>query len=367
MRIGTISRVCLVALLPAIAVLVGCSQRSATLEQAREPVLYPLPPGSARVAYLTSINDSSVFGRESHRLTRFLFGREAEAGQTITKPFGLAAGHDTLLVCDTQQNVVHVFDFKQGRCDTLGAGGRGRLLKPVAVTMDDQANRYVADALRGEVVVFSPENRPIRAFGRAGDEPFKPVAIAFHDGRLWVLNAAAHRVEVMNPDDGELIASFGEKGSGLGQMLWPGGLAVDDEGRAYVTDMLNFRVQSYGPDGVVLDNFGSPGDRAGQFSRPKHLAVAPDGIIYVVDAGFQRVQMFDDQGRVLMLFGGPGPDPGSMTLPGGICIDRSLLPYFADYLPRGFEADYLVFVSDQFGPRKVNVYAFGRMNSAPNP
>ena len=123
--------------------------------------------------------------------------------------------------------------------------------------------------------------------------------------------------------------------------------------------LLNCRVQMFAPDGTVLRAFGQPGDRAGEFSRPKHVAVSDDGTVYVVDAAFQRVQMFDDQGRVLMLFGGPGSAPGSMTLPAGLCIDRTLLPFFADRIPAGFQADYLIFVSDQFGPSKISVYAFG--------
>ena len=81
-----------------------------------------------------------------------------------------------------------------------------------------------------------------------------------------------------------------------------------------------------------------------------------------MDAAFQRVQVFDSQGRVLMLFGGPGDEPGSLTLPAGICIDRTLLPHFADRIPPGFDAEYLVFVSDQFGAHRVGVYAFGSMN-----
>ena len=61
--------------------------------------------------------------------------------------------------------------------------------------------------------------------------------------------------------------------------------------------------------------------------------------------------MFDEKDRVLMLFGGPGSGPGDLTLPGGIAVDRSLLPHFEDYVPDGFQADYLVLVSDQFGGR----------------
>ena len=356
-----------------LAVLPGCSQLAVRAVQTPEPAVYPSPPASPRIVYLASIDDAGIFRQRSHRMARFLFGRDAEGNQRITKPFGLAAGNDTLLVCDTRQNVVHVFDFKARRCETLGADGRGRLLKPVAVAMDDQGNRYVADPLRKEVVVFSPDNQADRAIGSSGTDPFKPVAVAFHGGRLFVLNAAMHRVEVLDPTTGDVLDFFGEEGNGPGQMLRPAGLAVDSQGRVYVADLLNFRVLVYASDGSTLRTFGEAGDRAGQFSRPKHLSVGPDGIVYVVDAGFQRVQMFDDLGRVLMLFGGPrrmnagapeapdSSDAGALTLPAGICIDRTLLPYFTERMPSGFQADYLLFVSDQFGVRKVNVYAFGRM------
>ena len=47
-------------------------------------------------------------------------------------------------------------------------------------------------------------------------------------------------------------------------------------------------------------------------------------------------------------------------MPAGIALSRSLLPFLADRIPDGFAADYLIFVSDQFGPWGVRIYAFGR-------
>ena len=177
------------------------------------------------------------------------------------------------------------------------------------------------------------------------------------------MNAAAHRVEVLDPQSGALIHAIGERGSEPGEMLFPNGLAIDAEGQILVTDMLNCRVQVFAPDGRLVRSFGRPGDRAGEFSRPKHLAVGSDGTVFVVDAALQRVQVFDSQGRVLMLFGGPGSGPGNLTLPAGICVDRTLLPHFADRMPAGFAAEYLVFVSDQFGQHRIGVYAFGNMTA----
>ena len=363
-RAGTVLIVCFVSLGWPLAGLTGCS-RQRGLGGRPEVGVYPPPPSPTRVVHLGSVNDAAIFGKRSNRMSRFLFGHDGQAPRMIGKPYGLAAGAETLLVCDTKQNLVHVLDFKQQRFDTMGGSGRGRLLKPVAAAIDDRANRYVADPLRQEIVIFSPDNEPVRAIGKREDASFKPVAVAWHGGSLYVLNGALHRVEVLDPETGDVLRTFGEKGEGPGQMLFPNGLSIGPGGRAYVTDLLNCRVLVFAPDGQLVRQFGRRGDRAGEFARPKHLAVGPDGIVYVVDAGFQRVQMFDDQDRILMLFGGPGTGPGAMALPAGVCLDKTLLPHFADRVPPGFDVEYLVFVSDQLGRDKVGVYAFGQYAEDP--
>ncbi len=355
------------ALSVATLLLTGCASSNRGAPGGTPTVYYPLPPAPPRVVFLTTIDDSDIFGRGSGTMSRFLFGPADDLVAQITKPFGLAVADEMLFVCDTQQNIVHVFDFKRGEYDSFGASGRGRLLKPVAVAIDGAGLRYVADTLRGEVVVFSPDNKAVRALGRHDGDPCRPIGVAVHDGVLYVLNAAMNRVERLNPATGELLDSFGGEGNQPGQLVSPSGLAVDGSGRVYVSDVLTHRVDVFDADGKPVTSFGGAGDRAGRFARPKHLAIADDGIVFVVDAGFQRVQMFDDRGRVLMLFGGPGDEPGSLTLPAGICIDRSLLPHFADRIPSGFDADYLVFVSDQFAAHKVSVYAYGRKRDGAAP
>jgi hypothetical protein len=48
-----------------------------------------------------------------------------------------------------------------------------------------------------------------------------------------------------------------------------------------------------------------------------------------------------------------------MALPAGVCVDRSLLEVFAEDLPAGFTADYLVLVANQIREHGIGVYAVG--------
>lgn len=343
-----------------VTTLGGCAHTGAETSRRKSVVIFPPPPAQARIVYLGAINAGTFLGEASSRMAGFLFRGDSVRTTRIVKPFGIAVHDESLFVCDTQMDIVHVFDFKKNRVDALGKHGRGRLLEPVAVAIGPQGRRYVADAQRGEVVVFSTENEAVAVFGGVDEGEFKPVAVAVHGRRLYIADAATHRIEVRDALSGKRLAVFGGRGQSPGQLLHPTGLAVDAAGRVYVSDQLNCRIQVFEANGKFIRAFGQAGDRAGHFARPKHLAVGSDGILFVVDAGFQRVQMFDEQDRVLMLFGGPGTDPGSMTLPAGICVDKTLLAHFADRIPMGFKVEYLVLVSDQFGPRKVSVYAFGQ-------
>ena len=64
------------------------------------------------------------------------------------------------------------------------------------------------------------------------------------------------------------------------------------DGRVYVADFQNHRIQVFSPEGRSLTAFGSQGTDPDQFDRPTDLDFGPDGRIYVVDFGNDRVQVF---------------------------------------------------------------------------
>ncbi len=142
-----------------------------------------------------------------------------------------------------------------------------------------------------------------------------------------------------------------------------------------MTDLLNFRVQIFDSNDVFLRSVGELGDFPGAMPRPKGIAVDREGHLYVVDSSFEMVQIFDaSTGEVLMPFGkfAPSPGggsqglaPGASWLPTGIHIDYDNLEYFRQYVDASFRPEYLVYVTNQAGGSRLNVYAFGERIGAP--
>lgn len=76
--------------------------------------------------------------------------------------------------------------------------------------------------------------------------------------------------------DGVFIKSFGKLGSGPGEFKLPHDITLDPQGRLFVADRGNFRVQ-------VLDQEGNYLAEWKQFSRPSGIAIR-DGLVYVADS-----------------------------------------------------------------------------------
>ena len=111
-------------------------------------------------------------------------------------------------------------------------------------------------------------------------------------------------------------ATFGSHGSSDGQFDGPRGAAVDGEGRIYVADTNNNRVQIFDPALGHVDTIGGPGSGDGEFMNPGAVAVnASSGAIYVADTGNHRVQVFDRAGAYVE------DVPGHFSNPSGVAVD----------------------------------------------
>jgi len=84
------------------------------------------------------------------------------------------------------------------------------------------------------------------------------------------------------PDDDKLI-------------MWVG-LAVDDDGRLFVSDALDFSIKVFDSKGRVLLRAGRPGTGPGEFQAVRELAVSRDHV-FVVDQQQPQVLVFDKQLR----------------------------------------------------------------------
>jgi DNA-binding beta-propeller fold protein YncE len=147
-----------------------------------------------------------------------------------------------------------------------------------------------------------------------------PAALAVGpDGNLYVTDMS-QRVTVISPV-GQVLRRWGKPGSGPGEFHFisadptvptavEGQITVGPDGKVYVSDSGNLRVQVFTPHGQFVRQFGSYGSGKGQLLRPFHLAVDATGDVYVADDQAGTLSKFSPAGKVLWTIGsGASSDP----------------------------------------------------------
>lgn len=122
------------------------------------------------------------------------------------------------------------------------------------------------------------------------------------DGSIWVVDAGAHVVYKMNAQ-GRVILQLGTKGAygkDATHFYLPTDVAFAANGDIYVSDGYgNARVVQYSADGKYQSEWGKRGTGPGEFGLPHNLVVDAQGRVYVTDRDNQRIQIFDGRGKFL--------------------------------------------------------------------
>ena len=119
--------------------------------------------------------------------------------------------------------------------------------------------------------------------------------------RVWVIDESGHQIFVFSNDGSELLMTLGEKDVGANDESHfgrPQDVAFLPDGRIVVADGLdNSRVLLLDAEGNYITEFGEQGTRAGQFNGVHAVATGPDGRIFVADRDNKRVQVFNQSTR----------------------------------------------------------------------
>jgi len=131
-------------------------------------------------------------------------------------------------------------------------------------------HRLVADATHNRVFGYSPAATWSSPSAATANSKAPPGWLST-GGRqlLYVADAKKHQVFCYSTVDGAAVRTNRPPRQRAGEFNFPTNVSVDKEGRLYVTDTLNFRIQSFDSDGRPLHAFGTLGDTPGSLNRPK--------------------------------------------------------------------------------------------------
>jgi len=244
---------------------------------------------------------------------------------------------DPLPVDPIPHSTIAMFDGESG--ELLAEWGENLFAMPHGLTVDDQDNIWVTDVGLHQVVELTHDGHPLLTVGTGvmgNDENHfaLPTDVAvLPDGSFYVSDGYGNTRVVKYSATGEFLFQWGAPGSGPGEFDLPHGIALDREGRVYVADRSNSRVQIFDARGRFLDEW-----KRDVLGRPYAVAIGVDGKAYVIDGGDQpalpqdRSQAFrlSPDGRVEARFGRYGSDDGQFLLGHDIAVADDGAVYVAD-------------------------------------
>jgi ribosomal protein L7/L12/outer membrane protein assembly factor BamB len=211
---------------------------------------------------------------------------------------------DARLIAADPSGDVFVADYSDGRVQKFDASGKFKFLWNLGdnsylsgLATDRSGNVYLLN--RSQIWKYDGSNgKPLGQLASDGARSFDAIAATLDGG----LVAAANSEDILRfNSDGQIVFSLADAGVALsGKPESITDMAVDGVGNIYLIGDDTSTIYKYAPDGHLLAHFGSEGDETGQLRSPATIAVDGQGRIYISD--FKGIQVFATDGRYLGQF-----------------------------------------------------------------
>ena len=169
------------------------------------------------------------------------------------------------------------------------------------MAVDAKDNVWVFTRAKPPIQVYTAEGKFVRAWG---DDT---IGNAHHlkidkDGNVWVADIGLHVVRKFSPG-GEILFTLGTPGQ-FGEdekrLNKPTDMAITPSGEVFVSDGYgNNRIVHFDAKGKFVKAWGKMGVGPTEFSLPHAIALDSQGRLYVADRNNTRVQVYDQSGKLL--------------------------------------------------------------------
>lgn len=278
----------------------GNLQRPRGLDVAPDGSLYVADAGNNRIQHF------SADGQPIKAWGSFADAAQGEApGGTFNEPWDVAVGPDgSVYVSDTWNHRVQKFTADGQFVKTWGYFGQAEqpdaFWGPRGLAVDTQGRVYVVDTGNKRIVIFSADGEFITQFGETGLDPGQfdePVGVSVDkNGLVYVTDTWNQRIQIFQPnEDGTIFtpALNWEVAGWYGQSLDNKPfIDVDDNGQIFVTDPEGYRILQFNPDGSFVRGWGDYSTATDGFGLAAGVAVDAEGRVWVSDAANMRLLRF---------------------------------------------------------------------------
>ena len=226
---------------------------------------------------------------------------------------------DRVYVIDREPDPAIVVFDREGHL--LHTWGEDFLLLPHSLWISEDDIIYMTDCRMHTVMTFTLEGDLLSTLGTpnvpgALGSPFNmPTwAVPGLHGDLYVTDGYGHHYVHRFTAEGELLHTWGGAGTEPGQFDTPHCVRVDNQGRVFILDRGNSRIQIFNAEGHLLDIWTHR-------IAANDLFIDKNDILYLAEAD-RRVSIMNLNGEVLTEWGGEGDQPGLFVdYPHGIWVD----------------------------------------------
>ncbi|MFH1923774.1 MAG: peptidyl-alpha-hydroxyglycine alpha-amidating lyase family protein [Planctomycetota bacterium] len=186
------------------------------------------------------------------------------------------------------------------------------------ITVDAQDQVYLFNRSDPTVQVYRTDGTLARSWSTANPKGTHHIKLD-PDGNVWLADFRSHVVQKYNPE-GKLLLTLGEAdraGCDDSHFNGPTDMAFLPIGDVFISDGYgNRRVVHFDKQGRFVKAWGEEGTGPGQFALPHAIAIDSQGRLYVADRNNARIQVFDTKGELLAVW-------DDLIMPWGFAVTKN--------------------------------------------
>jgi DNA-binding beta-propeller fold protein YncE len=249
-----------------------------------------------------------IYIADHYKKAVFIFNKEFQPIAKIDKSNGISAR--PLSVAVSRDGIIFVAEEGKGesagqiltfnfRCEfkkeiELKGFEGAESFSAQDIIIDEKGNLYLSGGNAG-LVILDKNGRFLRNIQPKGKRTVNVRSVDINEGNIYCLSSNSGRVYVYD-QKGEFVFRFGAPGATKGKLSRPQGISVDKKtGLIYIMDYMRHALSVYNQEGKYLFEYGNKGDGPGLFNYPKGIFIDQDGRLFVADTFNKRIQVFKIQ------------------------------------------------------------------------